>query len=91
MGSTSALSDRWNIATKGNMRASASEFVTPQDMLSVQNVLSCGNAKTGCGSCNGGDDSGVYEYAKSYGIPHESCSNYMAACSPYERTQGAHT
>ena len=70
MGSTSALSDRWNIA-QGPTKL-------PQVMLSVQAVLSCGNDKVGCGSCNGGDDSGVYEYAKNYGIPHESCSNYMA-------------
>ena len=70
MGSTSALSDRWNIA-QGPEKL-------PQVMLSVQAVLSCGNDKVGCGSCNGGDDSGVYEYAKNYGIPHESCSNYMA-------------
>jgi cathepsin X len=80
MGSTSALSDRWNIINGPNK--------LPQVMLSVQAVLSCGNDKTGCGSCNGGDDSGVYEYAKNYGIPHESCSNYMAVntkCSEESR------
>jgi len=76
MGSTSALADRWNIATM-QTRATGAMYM-PQDMLSVQNVVSCGNDKVGCGSCNGGDDSGVYEYAKKYGIPHESCSNYMA-------------
>jgi len=74
MGSTSALSDRWNIASKNSKTGSA----LPQLMLSVQNVVSCGNDKVGCGSCHGGDDSGVYEYAKKYGIPHEGCSNYMA-------------
>ena len=82
MGSTSALADRWNIVNDQNARATgkAPTYVTglPQAMLSVQNVLSCGNDQVHCGSCNGGDDSGVYEYAKNYGIPHESCSNYMA-------------
>lgn len=81
MGSSSALSDRWNIASfkaakAGN--ADAKMGTLPQVMLSVQNIVSCGNDKTGCGSCHGGDDSGVYEYAQKYGIPHESCSNYMA-------------
>jgi hypothetical protein len=65
-----------NIASM-NTKATGAMYM-PQDMLSVQNVLSCGNDKTDCGTCNGGDDSGVYEYAKKYGIPHESCSNYMA-------------
>ena len=70
MGSTSALTDRWNILNGVG--------ALPQHMLSVQMVVSCGNDKVGCGSCHGGDDSGVYELAKQYGIPHESCSNYMA-------------
>lgn len=80
MGSSSALADRWNIATMKAHKANAkpAALYMPQDMLSVQNILSCGNDATGCGSCMGGDDSGVYEYAKNYGIPHESCSNYMA-------------
>jgi len=70
MGSTSALSDRLNILDgPSKMR---------QYMLSVQNVLSCGNDKTYCGTCDGGDDGPVYQYAKKDGIPHESCSNYMA-------------
>jgi cathepsin X len=70
MGSTSALADRWNIK-QGPEKL-------PQIMLSVQNVISCGNDETSCGTCNGGDDGPVYQYAKNYGIPHESCSNYMA-------------
>mmetsp|Transcript_29017 Transcript_29017/g.79366 ORF Transcript_29017/g.79366 Transcript_29017/m.79366 type:complete len:275 (+) Transcript_29017:3-827(+) len=70
MGSTSSLADRWNVA-QGPEKL-------PQIMLSVQNVLSCGNDETSCGTCNGGDDAPVYQYAKDFGIPHESCSNYMA-------------
>ena len=73
MGSTSALADRWNVASK-----QAGQISLPQTMLSVQNVLSCGNDKTFCGTCNGGDDGPVYKYAKESGIPGESCSNYMA-------------
>ena len=79
MGSSSALADRWNIVSKKAAKANGDDTAAlPQTMLSVQNIVSCGNDKTGCGSCNGGDDSGVYEYAKKFGIPHESCSNYMA-------------
>jgi cathepsin X len=85
MGSTSALSDRWNIASK--KAGGDADGVLPQHMLSVQNVLSCGNDKTGCGSCNGGDDSGVYEYAQKYGIPHETCSNYMAVNTQCSATE----
>ena len=53
MGSTSALADRWNILSKKSGSVSL-----PQVMLSVQNVLSCGDDQVGCGTCNGGDDSG---------------------------------
>jgi cathepsin X len=70
MGSTSALADRLNIMQGPSMMS--------QNMLSVQNVLSCGNDETGCGTCEGGDDGPVYQYAKKTGIPGESCSNYMA-------------
>jgi cathepsin X len=70
MGSTSALSDRFNIM-KGPAYA-------PSMYLSVQNVISCGNDYDGCGTCNGGDDLPVYQYAADKGIPHESCNNYRA-------------
>lgn len=68
--STSMLADRYNVKTK---RAEPHKGLIPLQ-LSVQNVLSCSTA----GSCGGGDDYSVYEYAHTVGIPHDSCSSYMA-------------
>jgi len=69
---TNVLADRWNVAYRNTGSP------PPDLVLSTQNVLSCGNDLVSCGTCRGGDDASVFVYAQQHGIPHESCSNYMA-------------
>ena len=72
--STSSMADRWFI----KQSLSDKMYLSSPLRLSVQAVLSCGNSTTGCGTCEGGDDALVYEYAVLKGIPEDSCSSYMA-------------
>ena len=65
-GSTSALADRFNILL-GDLSP------TPV-ALNAQVMINC---RAG-GTCNGGDPSGVYEYAYTHGIPDSSCEQYTA-------------
>jgi cathepsin X len=77
-GTTSSLGDRFNILLKDHN-------ATPVD-LSAQAIINC---QAG-GSCNGGDPSGVYEYAYENGIPDVSCEQYVAknldkdSCAPID-------
>jgi len=73
---TSCLADRWYIRQMLSDRAE--NHLSAELRLSVQNVLSCGNLVTRCGTCQGGNDAAVYQYAQLHGIPDESCSSYMA-------------
>jgi len=82
---TSVLADRWYIH---QLLGDASKSHQPSALrLSVQNVLSCGNRATGCGTCHGGTDASVYEYSRLAGIPDDSCSSYMAVDTTCHESQ----
>lgn len=65
-GSTSALADRFAIMLKDKFSAPIG--------LNAQVMVNC---EAG-GDCNGGDPSGVYEWAYYHGIPDSSCEQYVA-------------
>ena len=65
-GSTSALADRFNILL-------GDKNPTPI-ALNAQVMINC---QAG-GSCDGGDPSGVYDYAYHTGVPDSSCEQYVA-------------
>ncbi|CAI2362067.1 unnamed protein product [Moneuplotes crassus] len=69
-GTTSALADRFNILNwlrNNNTRA-------PQVGISAQSVLNC---EAG-GTCSGGQPASVYRFARTHGLAHASCENYIA-------------
>ncbi|GMH43284.1 hypothetical protein BSKO_11206 [Bryopsis sp. KO-2023] len=71
--STSVLSDRIKIKRRA-------EF--PDIRLSPQVLLNC----NGGGSCHGGYPQGVFNYMHKFGLPEETCQNYMASereCHPH--------
>lgn len=73
-GSSSSFGDRIKIMRNG----------TFQDVVpAIQTILNC--AQDIAGSCDGGDDAGVYQYFAQSGIPDQTCMAYQAvddACSP---------
>ncbi len=58
-GTTSALADRFNILDKGSK----------QHGITAQAIINCQEG----GSCNGGDPSGVYDWAYTHGLEPASC------------------
>lgn len=65
-GSTSAIADRFNILT---------DLKVPSPIaLNAQVIV---NEQAG-GSCNGGNPGRVYSYARSHGLVHSSCEQYIA-------------
>ncbi|KAJ4459816.1 putative Cathepsin Z [Paratrimastix pyriformis] len=64
-GATSALADRFKLARKNAF---------PDILFSVQEIIAC----AGAGSCEGGDDYGVYQYIQKNGAVDETCNPYQA-------------
>lgn len=71
---TGALTDRFIIATKG-------QVAMPH--LSMQALLDCGEGTSvgDLGSCSGGSDIKAYEFIHKYGITDVTCSPYMGVTS----------
>jgi len=65
-GTTSAISDRFNIKMK--------DLTTTPVALNAQVIVNCHAG----GDCSGGEPNSVYEYAFSTGIPDSSCEQYTA-------------
>lgn len=68
-GATSVLNDRVNIK---NIREEKKPF--PRHVLSVQSILACGLG----GTCLGGDATMLWQRAKNWKIPTNSCREYEA-------------
>lgn len=66
-GSSSSFADRINIMRNNTW---------PELMPSIQVILNC--AQDIAGSCDGGDDIGVYQYFQETGIPDVTCQQYQA-------------
>lgn len=72
-GSSSSFADRINIMRNATW---------PQLMPSIQVILNCA---PDAGTCDGGDDLGVYQYFQETGIPDITCQQYEATdndCTP---------
>lgn len=73
--STSALGDRWAIATD-----------KPNPMLSAEVTCACAASKTSDGQgnrcCEGGFPYWAGQYFEQYGVPPNSCVDYADFCSP---------
>jgi len=66
-GAMSSLADRIKIARKG---------AWPDYNLAIQYILNCGT--TTAGSCHGGSATGAFQFARTNGIPLDTCLQYEA-------------
>ena len=68
---TSALSDRYAIATGGRLKIQ----LAPQVLLNF-------NPTTSGGSCSGGDDLKAYDFIHKYGIVDDTCAAFLGVSEP---------
>jgi hypothetical protein len=75
------VQDRIKIANKGKQ---AEEVI-----LARQDVLDCAESQGFGHGCNGGQVHDVFEYMRQFGLPDDTCNNYVAeskpSCEPYGR------